>query len=285
MRLDNVKQIMNPTYTARNKSLKYKDTWLNAPNQIKVVDDLNDLQIDYTPDATANTFVQTVNYFNDQIARRIGKTDFLSRTETGGKRTATEMKLMAGEQNARKKYKAELFDNFFRGIMVQAVDLNQQFVKFNKVIRLLGTDVVEKLTPEQQMRIQQEGDSLFFSVTPEDIVGRYDYTVATESSVMADKESELTRINQALNTVANFMPILEQQGVQVDLQPLLEKYLNAIDIDFTDKIFINNMQNGEIPMGPTEESMQDGGIPSYEGLLPDEVGGMQGSFDQPMPGY
>jgi hypothetical protein len=285
MRLDNVKQIMNPTYLARAKSLKYKDTWLNTPNQIKVVEDLNDLQIDYTPDVTGNTFVQTVNYFNDQIARRIGKTDFLSRTESGRNRTATELKLMAGEQNARKAYKAGLFDDFFKKVMVQAVDLNQQYIQFNKVIRIMGIEVIDKFTEEQKLRLQKSGDELFFTIKPEDIMGRYDYIVATESSVMADKEAQLARLTQALNTVANYAPLLQQEGIKINIKPLIEKYLKAVDIDFTDKIFVRKEQNGAIPMEQAEELVQNARIPSYEGLFTNENGGVQGGDGFTMQGY
>jgi hypothetical protein len=231
---------------------------------------MDDLRIDITPDVTGATFQQIMNFFNDQIARRTGRIDFLTRGEKGDPRTATELELLAGERNARKRYKNNLFETFFKRVMTQAVDLNQQFLTFGKVIKIMGEEVLDKFSPDQLARVKKNGDAFFFTVLPEEISGRYDYIINTETSMISDKQILTQRLSQAISNLVDVLPVLQQQGLDVNILPLLKEYLEAIGIRYTDKLFVikdENEQGNEGFIQPNPGVVEKTGLPSYQGIF------------------
>jgi hypothetical protein len=273
MRMDNVKMILEPSFKAKNSALKYKHTWKMGRNQIMVVDNENDIMLNAIPDVTGNTFQATTNYILDAINRRTGRTDFLSRTDTEGNRTATELRAMVGEQNARLRYKANNIDEFIKSLMNQWLQLNQQFIKKSRVIKITGAEAVEQAKNNREAKTTSTGE-LFFNVDPESIQGSYDYIVETSSTRNIEVNQETQNLNTAIQLLERYAPILQQaENTKVNFKPILETILKNLGVKSTDNILENIQQNEAQTITPSNEAISsDGGMGASEEIL----GGREG---------
>lgn len=140
-RLDNVRMIMNPAVKTLARS-KYSKEWKMAPGWKWRMDRMDEVDLFQIPDATGNTFMQTANYFKDAMSRALGYQDFISRNESGADKTAAEIRAASGEQNARLKSKEYNVDAFIQRLATQWMQLNQQFITKERVIRIVGKDAI-----------------------------------------------------------------------------------------------------------------------------------------------
>src|SRR5690606_1490564 len=90
MRMDNIKNILEPPIKARESALRHSSTWIFKRNQIWTVNDQDDVQPFTFPDVTGGTFAQTTNFLESTILKRTGRTDFRSSDDLQD-RTATEI--------------------------------------------------------------------------------------------------------------------------------------------------------------------------------------------------
>lgn len=251
MRLDNVRNILQPPFQAKYSAMRHKPSWKFGPNALWTVDQIGDIQTFNIPDVTGSTFANTTNFFQDSISRRMGRTDFLSRNETDNNRTATEIKAMVGEQNARLRYKEKNIDDFIQKLAVEWMQLNQQFLKKDRLIRILGVDAIESLTekygdgtddsgePQEEPKFKRAkgNDYGFFKVSPEEIQGALDFQVESGSTRSVDLEGEIQNLNSAIKLGTELGPVLQQEGVQIKFKPLLEDVYRRLGIKNTDKVF------------------------------------------------
>lgn len=255
-RLDNVRLILNSGFKAKANA-KYMHTWKMRPGWIALVDEMDDLQPFNLPDVTGRTFLETSNYFKDSVYRVLGYTDFLTRNETNKEKTATEIRVSAGEQNARMREKEKYIDSFMTRLANQWLELNQQFMTNEKIIRIVGNDArkmiqqkVQEKQQEEMMRIQEMGmeampiqpyteteSAGYLEVNPNDLAGKYDYIVESGSLTEVDPSAKAQELSMAIQTLQANEERLRANGVKVNYQPLLEKLLVQLGVKNVDDIF------------------------------------------------
>lgn len=286
-RLDNVRLILNTGFKAKANS-RHMHTWKMRPGWIALVDDMDELQPFSVPDVTSRPFLETTNYFKDSTYRTLGYTDFLTRNETEKDKTATEVRASVGEQNARMKDKEKYVDAFMTRLAEQWLSLNQQFMTVEKIVKVVGADaqklisqkveekkqkememmleqnpqlrdIPQEMIPEPKNPYQQIGDMGYLEVTPEDIMGRYDYMVESGSLTGADPAQEASASMMALKTMQELEGQLAKEGIRPKYQPVLEKILRQLGFKNTDDIF-EQMSDQEMQAMAEQQMMaQQGG--------------------------
>lgn len=247
MRLDNVKNILQPPFQAKYSALRHKHSWKFGQNALWIVDTIGDVQQFAIPDVTGGTFNQTTNWVQDTAARRMGRTDFLSRNDTDENRTATEVKAMVGEQNARLRYKEKNIDEFVKGIAVEWMQLNQQFLKKERALRITGSEAIMPIeerfgqidpeTGEAKFEKVDGKDYGFLKVSPDDIRGAFDFQVESGSTRSVDINNEIQNLNAGIKLATELTSALQQEGITVQYKPLIEDVFRRLGIKNTDKIF------------------------------------------------
>lgn len=262
-RLDNVRLILSPPMKVTPNN-QYVHTWKWRPMQRWVMNNTSDAELFNIPDTTSGTFIQTTNYFKDSVARTLGHHDILTRNETSQDRTATEVKAAVGEQNARMRLKTFAVDDFIVRLAGQWMQLNQQFLTSPKLVRIVGADNIrdleDRFAQEQVIdpengtelgiprmtigpngndvqKFTKDGDIAFLTVTPDDIMGQYDYVVESGGLSSVDPSSELQTLSLAIKMTKELEPSLKEEGVRINYQPLLQKAYKHMGIKNTDEIF------------------------------------------------
>lgn len=281
-RLDNVKLILNTGFKAKANA-KYMSTWKMRPGWIAVVDEMDELQPFNIPDVTSGTFLQTQNYFKDSTYRVLGYTDFLTRNETEGDKTATEIRASVGEQNARMREKEKYVDQFVVRLANQWMQLNQQFLTNEKIIRIVGADaqkMIEQKTQEKMQREQmqmmeqdpmlqglpqemmppvknpyQQVDGMgYLEISANDLAGRYDYIVEGGSLTEVDPAQKAQSLGMAIKVLQENEMKMQESGIKVNYQPLLEKLLRELGVKNIDDIF-EQMSDQELMMQQEQKQL------------------------------
>lgn len=295
MRLDNVKTILEPPFKARAAAaMKYGHTWRFERNRIFQMDNLEDLQPFNIPDVTGQTFVSTSNFIKDSIARSLGRFDVLSRNETEQNRTATEVKVIASEQNARLRYKEKNVDNFIQRIATQWLQLNQQFLTQPRLIRIMGSDAINAVEQDQVLYDENglmkevivgdekvnkltkgpNGQYAFLAVEPEDIIGAYDFVVESGSTVLPDPQSEVSTLVGVLSVLEKSKADLEANGKTIDIEPIIASILQKSNVKSIDKV---------IKEAEQEIGVEDAGMDQTSMLQQQMMGAMPQMAPPQMP--
>lgn len=247
MRFDNAKTIMERPITVLPSSFEYLNDYVWGRNKIWRMAKAGDVAPLDVPDTTGATYAQMNGAIEDKVARRLGKTDFLSRTESGNQnRTATEIKAMVGEQNARLRAKGENVDMAIRQMHVLLMKLNQQFMKKETMIRIVGEGTINNLLKMYPDRINRKNtDIAFISARPEDIAGEFDYLIETSSNKAGDLQTEVSAILGAVKMLSENKGLLQGEGIEIKIAPLLIEAINKMGIKNVDNI-IKEVPNEEI---------------------------------------
>lgn len=282
-RLDNVKLILNAGFKAKAGS-KHMHTWKMRPGWIAMVDEMDELQPFNVPDVTSQTFLETSNYFKDSTYRVLGYTDFLTRNETEGDKTATEIRASVGEQNARMKDKERNIDSFMLRLANQWLALNQQFMTNEKVIRIVGADAQKMIDAKVEERMKKQyqsqmvenpdipemnlpeipspytqGDGMgYLEISSNDLAGKYDYMIESGTLTEVDPAQKAQSLMMAVKVLQeNEERLAQQDRVKINYQPLLEKILRELGVKDIDNIFeafsdqeITMMQQAQMPVSP-----------------------------------
>lgn len=282
-RLDNVKLILNSGFKAKANA-KYMSTWKMRPGWIALVDEMDELQPFSVPDVTSRTFLETTNYFKDSTYRTLGYTDFLTRNETEGDKTATEIRASVGEQNARMRDKEKNIDAFMQRLANQWLLLNQQFMTNEKIIRIVGADAqkminqkIEERQQQQQQELQQmqpelqglppemlpempspytQGEGVgYLEINPNDLSGRYDYMIEAGSLSEVDPAQKAQSLMMGIKVLQeNEQRLTQNEQLKVNYQPLLEKLLRELGVKNVDEIF-EPLSEQEVGMMQQEKMM------------------------------
>lgn len=263
-RLDNVRLIMNGMFKVKAGSA-YAYTWKSEPGAKWVVDNVDDIQPFSIPDVTANTFLQTTSYFKDSMSRALGHTDVLTRAvSNGGPKTATELQLASGEQNARLRTKENFLDQFIKRLSTQWMQLDQQFMDEKTIVRIVGAEALQALSMDKGMYEQDENGEVvlsdpsnpqsepslksivykgkdrdklsiddsktfgFMVVEPEDIAGHFDFIVESGGALRANEQARMQNITQAVSMVTNSQQQLAAEGKSANIAPLLRIALSTL---------------------------------------------------------
>jgi hypothetical protein len=298
MALDNVKLSLQKPLVTTKENLQHRHTWKYAQGAVFVEESPGSLRSLEFPTNYVNVWNNLSNDVKDTVAKSLGQLDFLSRNETAGSRTATEIKTMVGEQNARMRYKERNIDSMLKDLYTKILQYNQKFITNDKLVRIVGQDAIDTLRKfdgmdkkESPTGLIEEGaltevegtDYGFLNVDPEDIAGVFDYQVETGSTKAIDTNNEVQNYTMALNTLGGVADVLEQkEGVAVNLQPIVEALMLKLDIKNLDRVFesleaqqeedLLNMANDGNPI-PIERAAAQANIPQDPQLS--GMGGIQ----------
>lgn len=263
-RLDNVRLILNAGFKVKATS-KYMHTWKMRPGWKVLVEDMSDIEPFTIPDVTSKPFLETTGYFKDSVFRTLGYTDFLTRNETEGDKTATEIRASMGEQNARMKDKEKYIDSFMIRLANQWRELNRQFISNKQTVRILGSDAQKMIKehaeekkkerfyemleqnpelydlPQEQLpevpSPYHEVDNVgFLEIEPNDLGGDYDYIVESGSLTEVDPAQKVQSLVMAIKMLQENEQALGKDGIKVKVRPLLEMVLRELGVKNTENI-------------------------------------------------
>lgn len=268
LRLANVKTILEPKYKARAQAyMNYSKTWINKPDQIFIVDELSDIEPFLFPDVTAGTFMQMQNLFADALARRLGRTDFITRNESLAKRSATEISIMHSEQNARKRIKILELQTFLNKLIVNIIKLNQQFVKQKTVFRITEPNKQIRNDEFLEENVVKYNNELYFEVKPEDIQGEFDFKITSMTNYDTEKNMKLQTLDRIINIIMQSKDFYIAKGFEIDLEPIIKSYFAILGNDNYDLIF-KQKQNEQTTNFISQESVEEPGMGDNQGIPP-----------------
>jgi hypothetical protein len=282
-RLDNVEFMMKPIFKVKDKS--YRNSWKVKPGAFWNVRDMNDVEPFIFPDATANMFVQTTQYLKGSAEQALGTYDVLNKGVDN--RTATEVKAVVGEQNARMRLKEFNVDQFISHMGTMWAQLNQQFITSERFIRIVGDEALQMLRNMEEVKPFTEVQGMdgveyientenyidgkprfidkekygFLGFTPEDIRGQYDFVVESGSTTVNDRVGERDDILNAISLLQNNFDMLQMQGININIRPLLEKLLKQLGINNIDDVFEKQEPMPQEGMMPPEAMPQEESLP------------------------
>lgn len=247
-RMDNVNMLLNNMWKRlRGSSVKDSDL-VSRPNGIIDVDDMNDLQPLEKRDIPQSAFMSEQK-LNGDIQAALGTPANVRGAEASDNQSATEAQIVAQSAGTRFGVKIELFASVGIKRMAYLMDLNnQQFI-----------------CDERAARIDPEDRNAWQSISPDDLIGEFDYRPAT-SSVEKAANKELRR--QQLTEVLGF---LMQSGVDfINYKLLIEEWLQEYDISNPEKFMIPENQYNMIKRQAVEEYTQQIAVPQQNKFATNE---------------
>ena len=148
--------------------------------------------------------------------------------------TATGASILQAEANKRLALKLLQMQVMYSKVAKMFVQLNQQFMTSDEMIRITGA----------------EGNK-WVTVRPEDVAGEYDVRSANSTESLA-KSGEVQRLTDVLNTLSQFNGVQMSDGTIVDLKYPLKALISLMGVD-SEKCFTMPQQQLVDPGQQTQE--------------------------------
>jgi hypothetical protein len=245
MRIDFRKYALRPMIKTRMLSPAYTEKWKWRLAGRLPVNEMDDADVLFMPDATANSFNQE-SVIKQDIQDCSGAHDVVMGT-ANSKETATST--MTKDNNASMRFRATISTiekRLLCGIARLMMAMNQQFVDAERVFRLTN-----------------DGQDGWLKLSPEEIQGEFDlYAAGSSVEPIANKEAAKQRMVELYNVLTND-PLMQQFPDK--RRNLLKKILESFDIKDTDSILpddneLQMMMQPQIPPGmPTDPMAAQGG--------------------------
>lgn len=268
LRLDNVKMYLERPMKALKSEMNNSKTWKWGRNNIFELNTMNGLEPFDIQDVTGNTFVNTLQTLQGIVKERSGRSDVLTMNKSN--KSATEIDAMVNEQNARLNYKLQNTEDFIKDISIKGMQLNQQYLKKDKFIRIVGADNIARLQQKfgnDSSRLQVKSDGVgFLRVSPDDIRGTFDFMVESGSTQMANNSKEIQNLGTVLQLLGQYAQVYQQQGKTVDPTPILEKMMTKLGVKNIDSIIKAAPTYGQTPNGDPLSALMQGGVSGASGL-------------------
>jgi hypothetical protein len=250
-RMDNVNLVLNRMWKVLRGSDIIPEQLISRPGGFIEVDDMGDIEEVKFTDVTSSSYKEEEEIKRD-IDRTVGVFDYARGETTDRRETATTASILSNAANERFKLKVQLMEDMgLRRLGLMLIQLNQQFIDSERVIRVVGDDGVN-----------------FEILSPEDIIGEFDIMpIGSTVEPIINKE---TRVNQLISLYG-----VMKDSPHINQSEFLKKILETADIKDTSRIIIpmeqaiqRQMQQG---MGaspqPGGDIPQVGGIPNGGGEL------------------
>lgn len=144
-----------------------------------------------------------------------GSTDLARGFLQSGEESATSVRIRAAGSSVRSQYRQDIMADFLRDSVKYIVQLNKQFIPFDKAVRITGSlDIEWSEDPKK-----------------EDIQADVDVDLDVISMLPENPEQELARLNQTLGlmiqglTQPEIRQKLAQEGKTIELSPIIEQIL------------------------------------------------------------
>jgi len=237
-RMDNVTMILNRMWLVDKNADVDEEDLVSRAGGVVHCGDINGIRDLSTPDVTTSSYNEETLIKAD-IQQTSGITDVTKgmggasvRGQSGiANETATGALLLQEAANERLKYKLDNIEDALKEFGQQLNALNAQFIKTDKVIRILG----------------EEGQK-WEKVTPDDIKGAYDIVVEMGST---QSLSRAVRRAEARELIATMAPFAELINMDFFIKNLLRQY----DIAEVDEAFAKP----QLQPGPSEQSLEQAG--------------------------
>lgn len=250
-RMDNVNLVLNRMWKVLRGADIVPEQLISRPGGFIEVDDMGDIEEIKFTDVTSSSYKEEEEIKRD-IDRTVGVFDYARGETTDRRETATTASILSNAANERFRLKVQLMEDMgLRRLGLMLIQLNQQFIDSERVIRVVGDDGVN-----------------FEILSPEDIMGEFDIMpIGSTVEPIINKE---TRVNQLISLYG-----VMKDSPHINQSEFLKKILETADIKDTSRIIIpmeqaiqRQMQQG---MGaspqPGGDIPQVGGIPNGGGEL------------------
>lgn len=243
-RMDNIKLAINRTYLVDRNADIPQDMLVNEPGGAIYTNFIDGLKILEAPDVTGQAFTEA-KIITDDIQHTHGIYDYSKGATPKQRETATGILSLQEAANIRFKM---MIMTMARNLLGKGsaiiVDLNQQYLPRGKEFRLTGQSFSEES----------------YNITPEELVGRYDYEPVGASM---EGLSKYARLEQLLRFRQTFV-----SNPSFNINKFDKELLELLNFKDADKYFVQQMPTGM-------EGMQEGQFPTSN--IP-QAGGIVGAM-------
>ncbi len=213
------------------------------PGKVWTVDDPKDIQPFPNLNFPQNDVNNLINYLNSLLEKRTTVSD-ITLGMSGRSKSATEANIL--QENALSPFSTRI-DLFARS--------------FIEPLGRIGLSMLQQFLLDDQFIAVKDsnGADVPLVVTAREIQSGLYRVAATLTRQESTRIAKAQSIERALPTLAQFQPILAQEGFQISFSELLKRYLDLIGVEGADRIF------GRVqPGGSPNASMPTGagGIPA-----------------------
>jgi len=238
-RMDNVNLVLNRMWKVLRSADIDPAQLVSRPGGFVEVDDMNDIEPLEFIDVTSSSYKEEEEIKRD-IDRTTGVYDYARGETTDRRETATTASILSSAANERFKLKIQLMEDMgLRRLGSLLVQLNQQFIDKERVIRILGPD------------------GMFFNtIGPDDIKGQFD--VMAIGSTVEPVVNRDARLNQLTQLYANL-----QGSPYINHPEFIKKILEVANLKDTDRLVLQ------------QQPMASGAV-DQQTVPPDMLGAMLG---------
>jgi hypothetical protein len=272
-RLDNLALINNAIYAIRDDIID-RDSLEWYPGAIwPVPGDVGNAIAQFSPDIrVAEVSLNAEAMLKGDLQNVTGGMPFMSGTDSStiDQKTATGVSIITSLAQKMVASQKQYITWAEEQIGNQMMQLNQQFVRAERLIPIIGRD----------------GAQAFEAVEPEVLQGTYhvNLTPATESLMRQERRAEA---QAALLTFTQVAPIAAAMGAPLNPKAFIDRWLDSFEIDDTEQYYASQPQPqimGGAPGQPGGQPSPDGGTPpqgvtapqAYDPTSPSNANSMSG---------
>lgn len=217
-RLDNL-QLINNAIVLMRDDIDDPDSFDFYPGARNLVSDPGQVQM-WTPEANiADLSVNAESIARNDLQNLIGASQAAS-GQLDQEATATQVNLVTSLAQRRLSMKKQLTKWAARRTGEQWLSMNQQMIKHDKYVPIIGKD----------------GEMAMEAISPLVIQGRYQIDVEQMDESLLRQE-RLGEAQARLQVAVQAAPVFAASGKPLNLDAFLNDYLNAADIDDTEKYY------------------------------------------------
>jgi hypothetical protein len=248
-RLDNL-QLLNNAIAIIRSDVDDPDAYEFAPGERWLVDDINQVKFLETPPITAELAVSAEAGIKSDLQNISGGMPLLSGQDSGiDNKTATAASIFTNLAQRRLAAKKQNYTWAYNRMGEQWIELNQQFIREERAIEIIGPD----------------GGKLIKKISPMEIQGRYHIRGEMLDDSLNEQQTRAeaqARLQVAMQAALPFA----QTGTPLNLQAFMDDFLSAFGVQDTAKYYTK--QN---PLPQMQEAPQPGGAPGSEQGAPPQA--------------
>jgi len=219
-RLDNL-QLLNNAIAIIRSDVDDPDAFEFAPGERWLVDDINQVKFLETPPITAELALQAESGIKSDMQNISGGMPMISGTDQQmDSNTATAASIFTSLAQRRLAGKKQNYTTAYGQIGNQWVALNQQFIREDRALQIIGPD----------------GAPLVRHLSPMDIQGRYHIQTEMMDESMMRQERRAEAQAKLQVAISAALP-LAQSGTPLNLKAFVDDYLDAFGVQDTTKYY------------------------------------------------
>ena len=221
-RLDNL-QLLNNAIAIIRSDVDDPDAYIFAPGERWLVDDINQVKFLETPPITAELALSAEAGIKSDLQNITGGMPLLSGSDQQlDSNTATAASIFTSLAQRRLAAKKQNYTWAYNRVGEQWIALNQQFIREDKAVQIVGPD----------------GGPMIRTISPMEIQGRFHIKgeMIEESLMRQERRAEAQAKLQV--AVASVLPFA-QTGNPLNLKAFMDDYLDAYGVQDTSRYYTN----------------------------------------------